>query len=364
MWSTAKSGFIKRVAPWSSRRGPPTTYRSSPKGLAPISVGGTVGFIDTTGATVIQPEYEFASDFHEGLARVIRDGQTEYIDQSGTTVFPLPGVLDRGEFSEGLAYFSRMEGETQKYGYIDSSGTVVIEPRYDVATEFRDGLAAVALGHPDDGDVEWGYIDTTGSWIVEPSFASATSFSEDSAVVTLRGYGSQGLQYGWVDPAGTLRFGSEWAVIQPYAEGLAAVAVAGEFGKLHFGFVGASGTPVIARQFDAVGDFSQGRAAIGQTDDGGEVKWGYIDATGTVVVQPQYQFAGPFLPGGVALVVRSGREPVVQMGSPDRYLGFWRFVPGGATFGDDEPFDMAYIDKTGKVIWETPRLPISEYSGG
>ena len=65
-----------------------------------------------------------------------------------------------------------------KWGYIDNTGEVVIQPQYDLGSPFRNGVAAVAFGrystdNPDShivslGD-KWGYIDKSGKFIWQPS---------------------------------------------------------------------------------------------------------------------------------------------------------------------------------------------------
>ena len=52
-----------------------------------------------------------------------------------------------------------------KYGYIDRTGKVVIERRFDQAIDFlRSGLAGVRMGEV------WGAIDTAGNMVVEPRY--------------------------------------------------------------------------------------------------------------------------------------------------------------------------------------------------
>ncbi|SRR5260370_25978904 len=67
--------------------------------------------------------------------------------------------------------------EDGKHGYIDETGRVEIEPRFDNWTEFSEGLAAVSV------DFEWGYIDKTGKWAIPPQFAVGRPFSDGLALV-------------------------------------------------------------------------------------------------------------------------------------------------------------------------------------
>src|SRR4051812_14853451 len=95
------------------------------------------------------------------LRPVQQNGKWGYIDVSGKIVIE-PRFAWAEEFSEGLAAF---ENEDGKHGYIDETGKVVIEPVFDNWTEFSEGLAAVSV------NFEWGYIDKTGKWVIQPQFA-------------------------------------------------------------------------------------------------------------------------------------------------------------------------------------------------
>jgi hypothetical protein len=60
-----------------------------------------------------------------------------------------------------------------KWGFMDDTGKVVIEPRfYNLQPMFRGDLAAVQL----EQDGPWGYIDQTGKMIIEPRFVGAGRF--------------------------------------------------------------------------------------------------------------------------------------------------------------------------------------------
>lgn len=59
------------------------------EGLLPLADAetGKVGFIDESGRWVIQPEWDSAEDFRDGLALVEKDDQMIYIDHSGNRVW-------------------------------------------------------------------------------------------------------------------------------------------------------------------------------------------------------------------------------------------------------------------------------------
>lgn len=80
-----------------------------------------------------------------------------------------------------------------KFGYKDASGEMVIEPRFDQACGFSEGLARVNIGSVYDPGTWshvgglWGYIDETGKTVIEPQFDRATDFSGGVAKVRLNG---------------------------------------------------------------------------------------------------------------------------------------------------------------------------------
>ncbi len=89
------------------------------------------------------------------LYPVVVKGKWGYIDNTGrVTIEPRFGATFN--FSEGLAPIQVGSGREGKRGYIDRAGKVVIPPKYDWAGNFREGLANVRIGN------RMGYIDRTG----------------------------------------------------------------------------------------------------------------------------------------------------------------------------------------------------------
>jgi serine/threonine-protein kinase len=111
-------------------------------------------------------------------------------------------------FSEGLAPVLVGDFETGKWGYIDSTGNMVIEPQFDNAYEFSDGIATVRIAD------KWGFIDMTGQHVIDPQFDDTWAFYGGIARVRI------GNECGYIDLAGNYIWGPvEW----PLEEDLSAM---------------------------------------------------------------------------------------------------------------------------------------------
>src|ERR1039457_1334852 len=119
--------------------------------LYPVVVGGRWGFVNKSGETVINPQFDRAEIFAEGLAPV----------------------------------------KMGRWGYVDPAGKIAINPQFDRADGFSEGLAAVRMGGggpaPFDDPRPWspwhgggggryGYINTDGKYIINPQFDDAGAF--------------------------------------------------------------------------------------------------------------------------------------------------------------------------------------------
>ena len=72
-----------------------------------------------------------------------------------------------------------------RWGFIDSTGAVVIAPRFAQVEPFSDGLAAAReQGH-------YGYIDASGRYVIAPKFEAASAFHAGRAVVAGQHTGPQ-----------------------------------------------------------------------------------------------------------------------------------------------------------------------------
>jgi outer membrane protein assembly factor BamD (BamD/ComL family) len=132
-------------------------------------------------------------------------GKWGFIDENGIEVIPLK-FDNASPFSEGLAavnigktyYFVHDSTDNSdrvklkasgKYGYIDKTGKIVIPIKFDAAFPFSEGLAAVNIGMTYDTDDnlktsgKYGFIDKTGKMVIPPIYQSVEKFSGGYAIV-------------------------------------------------------------------------------------------------------------------------------------------------------------------------------------
>jgi len=106
-----------------------------------------------------------------------------------------------------------------KWGYADQTGKLIIQPQFDEAEPFSEGLARVkvggnnVLGAPFVAGGRWGFINEEGLMVIQPQFYSAENFVKGRAYVSigeLRIIGGRGSvvkvkfygKHGYIDKSG------------------------------------------------------------------------------------------------------------------------------------------------------------------
>lgn len=174
-------------------------------GLALALVGhwnedGRYGYIDRSGKLIIPPTYIQAKPFYEGKAMVCRDAnqkisndskeksrfdsrfndkrECSFINRTGKVLFPFKDYF-YGNFSGGLATACRrdtyLDFSSPSCGYINSSGTLVIDQKFVMAEDFKNGYAKVSISSKPS---LWGLINTKGEFVVKPIYGELGNVSE------------------------------------------------------------------------------------------------------------------------------------------------------------------------------------------
>jgi len=153
---------------------------------------GLYGYRDYKGNIIIPARFKDAREYLDtGIAAVTDGYYWSYINYYGWDLLsPFIENNSPDEFREGLA---RYKNNYDHLGFMNRSGEVVIEARYDHAMPFSEGLAAVCTESTakTTGDNEWeiveggkwGFINKKGMMVIKSQFSKVESFKDGKAVV-------------------------------------------------------------------------------------------------------------------------------------------------------------------------------------
>ncbi len=264
------------------------------EGLAPVSEkGNRWGMIDKNGQWVIPDEFEYLEPLKNGRALAVKQGKIGFINREGAWIIPPQFGNAYAQPSEGLYavnFIGRWNRDYQEHatpknsawGFIDTSGSVVIPPSYlRVVEPFQMGTAVIQ-----DQKGQWQIINKKGKPLLSRPVDLIYPFQKGYAVY------AQGKKLGVLDRQGNLITDPIFTDAFSFSEGILAVTQ-GE----GWGFINTQGQWLVPPQYEEVGSFSHGLAPVLK---GG--KWGYINKHGKLVVPPKYGDAKEFQEGGWAIV--------------------------------------------------------------
>lgn len=269
-------------------------------GIALVRVGAgekpaRYGYVKEDGTMLTEPIYVEATQFNEGLAWVVKeDGCPMAIDTKGKVQIEAKEAHYVRCFSEGLAAFSVEEKPHQYlWGFMNTSGKVVIKPQFKEVGDFFEGLAAVKT------DFGWDYIDTKGKVVLRnipnryPNVHNDRILKEDEEMGLVGLYDKKGKQ---VVPC-------EYTVIIPDGD----LFYFNDDEQNH-GWMDKNGKVVLTVDPDMLmKPFGGTELAAFQKDN----KWGYINRKGKIVITVQFDDAFPFS-GGHAVVKKDNHIGIIN----------------------------------------------------
>lgn len=136
----------------------------------PVKKGDKFGYV--LGTEIIIPfEYEEALPFIDGRARVKKDGLHHFINKRNKI---LASFKHDGGWN-GKNYVSTFRvrfRQNKKFGYLNKRGQLKIDPVFDYAFSFKEGIARVGInGH-------WGFIDMFGNPVIPIKFFYLSDINE------------------------------------------------------------------------------------------------------------------------------------------------------------------------------------------
>lgn len=158
--------------------------------------------------------YDYASNFKNGVAAIKKGDKWALIntDEKQLTDFIYESILlDEYDTccNEGVI-FAKKDG---KYYMLNTQGEKISDQAFDDARSFAgSGPAAVCI------EGKWGFIDKTGKVVIEPQYEGANSFNIGLGAVCVEG------KWGYISSKGTIRIQCQFEDCQPFASnGIAAV---------------------------------------------------------------------------------------------------------------------------------------------
>jgi len=266
-----------------------------------------------------------------------------------------------------------------KWGFIDTTGHLIIPSNYKSVHGFTEGLAAVKV------DSLWGFIDKNNQWVIEPEFDSCQPFFGNRAAVMRYG------QWGFIDGTGDQSIPFQYNHVKPFCEGLAAVSDGNKWG-----FIDTSNNTVIDFIYDGVHTgFYYGKAnvisgvklfsvdSMGKQyppydepvifnaglslKTGSNKKKGYVNASGEFVIEPIYVMAGHFSEGLASVSLDHVNFGFIdtsgKMVIPPTYFMVGEFNNGLASAQDYDNMNCGFIDKQGNWVIQPEYFHAEDFSG-
>ena len=227
---------------------------------------GKWGLINETGNEVLPCIYDYINSFCPN-----------------TTSIAGLGGIGKNEDNDCISDLI-MVGKDSKYGIANNNGKLVLPCEYEYFnTDFYNYRLAInkkrVQNTPSRFGYQYGYINTSGNIVIPLIYGSATDFSDGWAAVQ----DDNGIRYIDVNGNVVLRLSRDYDDAESFYDGLAKVAR--EVGDDYkYGYINKSGKEVIPCKFDDAENFHNGLAPVANNKD----KLGFIDKTGRLVVNYKY----------------------------------------------------------------------------
>ncbi len=264
------------------------------QGYARFCTGGKWTIED--GGEIISPVRKFCTDqrldarMSFGGASISQDfmmsnvklagGKWGYLDSTGKVI--VAATYDGAKTPFASTGIVR---QGKKWGLVDMSGMVKMPCSYDGLSYLRMGSGATVLAQ--NNNVRYGYIDATGNIVVPADLKKTTSLGGGYIGFTRTG------RWGVMNVKGETICAENYHEILPFSEGYAAVRKGNRWG-----YIDTLGTEVVPLIYEKAGPFSCGMARVLTKQ-----RWGYIDKSGILVIEAKYLQAGEFL--GISAPVKN-----------------------------------------------------------
>ncbi|MBK6836590.1 MAG: WG repeat-containing protein [Bacteroidetes bacterium] len=219
------------------------------------------------------------------LIRIIKDGKYGYVDTSGTIIIPIEYENAVSPYAE-TKFIGVMKNNL--VGMVNEKNETVIPFIYESCFRFTHGLAAVKK------DGKWGYIDKTGKMVINAVYESVDYFEGTNefhmaAIVSLNN------KYGLINMKGEIVVPIEYDKIEEMNSISYYRLKKGELS----GIADAKGNISLSVEYKKVCDFKNGFAPVADQDG----KWNFFGTDGNLLAPRNYHEVYDFSEAGKASVI-------------------------------------------------------------
>lgn len=322
------------------------------EGLAPVKEDEKWGYIDKNGDVKIDYKYDSADEFNKyGYAVVTEDKKKGIINKDGefiiaadydrvyqvdkdrfvagnkkdddsyTTTYSLYDekgnrISDIEFFSGGYRYeqgLLSVQNRSEKYGYIDKSGTYVIDAKFDKAYDFSEDLAAVGFENSNSSKNDednkkdskktktyrYGYINKKGETVISDVYEDAEAFSEGLAAVKKDG------KWGYINKKGEMVIKPEYDTVSEFLNGYAVVGNNSKDDSKIYGVIDKNGKQMIGIDYDDIGYGNE----MFMCEKDGECR--FLDESGKYAIDERFHKSTIMFDDGYAVVATDNKKFVV-----------------------------------------------------
>lgn len=235
----------------------------------PYKHGQLWGYKNIKGEIMIQAQYEFAAEFYEGIALVLKNDKVGYINKRNETIIPFE--FDDGEdFNSGVVTVYKDDFA----GLRDQLNQVILPEEYDYIGIAGDEMLLVSK------DGKYGYYGLDGKKVIDSEFTQANNFENGIAVVQ-----SDSL-FGAINNKGDTIIAFKYTFLESFND----QGIARAKQKEYFGLVDKNGSKLIEFEYDAISELKQQYIVLVKGE-----KYGFAKSDGSLITAIKYDYESGIL---------------------------------------------------------------------
>lgn len=190
----------------------------------PVKVKNKWGLIDSNGVVVMKPAYDLLYVYGKSNFMTAWSGDSAFLINSRLQIVARTDYDGIYEFGEGI-FRMRLSRKinigTPLYGLMDSTGKIIIEPRFFHMEHFNDGVAKAyiyidTIGGYRQKNQRAGIIDKKGNWIIQPVYYPNWLRSSSDSLIN---FGIYEKGWGAMDITGKIIIEPRYCELGPYKNG-------------------------------------------------------------------------------------------------------------------------------------------------